>query len=225
MNKNSPFYVIGFMIVICIVFGSAIATVYRLTVPITMRNELLNRNRAIANAFGLSVAGSSAAAYEEAVRRAIDRATITVAGVKQDVYIGKEAPRNVGFVFRGIGFWDVISGIIVLSPDLSTIVGIHFLEQHETPGLGARIEEPWFYRQFKGKTLAWDNPIERRIIIGEGSKNLTNHVDAITGATQTSMALMRMLNDGLEAFRNAYKAGKRNSDASELSVEGGIAWR
>ena len=192
------------MVVLSIVFGAAIAAVYNLTAPITRQNESLNRNRAIANAFGLQVSGSSAAAYESAVARDITHDTLEGTNKTWDVFIRKEAPRSVGFVFRGIGFWDAVSGIIVLSPDLSTIHGIRFLEQHETPGLGARIEEAWFYNQFEGKKIAWNNPIDQRIIIGAGAKELTNRVDGITGATQTTLALARMLNSDLEGFRNAF---------------------
>jgi Na+-transporting NADH:ubiquinone oxidoreductase subunit C len=225
MNKKSPMYVIGFMVVLSIVFGSSISAVYYLTAPITKRNELLNRNRAIANAFALQVTGSSAAAYEAAVSSKIEHATIDGADRKWEVFIGKESPRNVGFVFRGIGFWDVISGIIVLSPDLSAIAGIRFLEQHETPGLGARIEEPWFTNQFVGKSIAWRNSPDRRIIIGAGPKDLTNRVDAITGATQTTLALMRTLNNDLETFKKDFSFQTRPVKERDRSAKGGIAWR
>jgi Na+-transporting NADH:ubiquinone oxidoreductase subunit C len=223
MNKKSPVYVIGFMVLLSIVFGSAISAVYHLTAPITRQNELLNRNRAIANAFGLKVTGSSATAYEAAVTQYIDHSTLESNGRTWDVFIKKEPPRNVGFIFTGIGFWDVISGIIVLSPDLSTVTGIRFLEQHETPGLGARIEESWFIDQFTGKAVAWENPPDRRIIIGAGPNDLTNRVDGITGATQTSLALGRMLNNDLEAFRMAYEAQTRLAGAR--ATEGSAACR
>jgi Na+-transporting NADH:ubiquinone oxidoreductase subunit C len=214
MNKKSPAYVIGFMVTISIVFGAAIATVYTLTSDITRQNELLNRNRSIANAFGLKAPANSATAYQIVVSDHIDHAVIDDAGKSWDVFISKDSPKNVGFIFRGIGFWDVISGIIVLTPDLSSVVGIRFLEQHETPGLGARIEEQWFLDQFPGRTIAWEQPVDRRLVIGQGTKNQKNRVDAITGATQTSMALMRMLNTDLEAFRKAYQEQTRLAHTS-----------
>jgi Na+-transporting NADH:ubiquinone oxidoreductase subunit C len=209
MNKKSPVYVIGFMVAISVVFGTAIATVYTLASDITRQNEVLNRNRTIANAFGLEAEASSAAAYETAVSRNITRTLIDGDNRQWELFIRKNAPHDVGFLFRGIGFWDVIVGICVLSPDLSRIVNIRFMEQHETPGLGARIEEPWFYQQFSGKAIAWDNERDRRIIIGPGPKEQPNRVDAITGATQTSLALMRMLNRDLDAFRKAYQGQTR----------------
>ena len=76
------------------------------------------------------------------------------------------------------------------------------LEQKETPGLGARIEEPWFTDQFKGLALAWNDPQGQRVLVGANpAPNAANEVDAITGATQTSMALMRFFNEELDAIR------------------------
>jgi Na+-transporting NADH:ubiquinone oxidoreductase subunit C len=221
MNKKSPLYVLGFMVTICIVFGSAISIVYNLTQKTTRQNEVLNRNRTIAEAFGLPVSSNAPEAYETAVKRGIEHSLLNGTTDRWEVFIRKEPPRDIGFVFKGIGFWDVISGILVLSPDLSSIVGIRFLEQHETPGLGARIEEPWFYRQFTGKMIAWDAESGKKIIIGQGRKEQQNRVDAITGATQTSMALMRILNRDLNAFRKAYEAQK---DGSTDQPEGAFAW-
>ncbi|MBN2036269.1 MAG: FMN-binding protein [Chitinispirillaceae bacterium] len=208
MNKKSPLYVIGFMVVISIVFGAAIAAVYNLTADITRQNEVLNRNRTIASAFDLEAA-PSASAFEAAVNENINHTTIEGDKRQWELFIRKEAPHDVGFLFKGIGFWDVIAGICVLSPDLSHINNIRFMEQHETPGLGARIEEPWFYQQFSGKAIAWDKETDRRIVIGPGPSDQPNRVDAITGATQTSLALMKMLNRDLDAFRKAYQGQTR----------------
>jgi Na+-transporting NADH:ubiquinone oxidoreductase subunit C len=95
---------------------------------------------------------------------------------------------------------------MVLAPDMSRVMNIQFLDQKETPGLGARIEEGWFVDQFKGVPIAWDQPVDKRIIVGQAPNPAAkNRVDAITGATQTSLALMRFLNSELETFRKAIK--------------------
>jgi Na+-transporting NADH:ubiquinone oxidoreductase subunit C len=68
--------------------------------------------------------------------------------------------------------------------------------------LGARIEEKWFTDQFKGVRIDWNKNVSDRVLIGRatGAKP-DNQVDAITGATQTSMALKRFLNAELERIR------------------------
>jgi Na+-transporting NADH:ubiquinone oxidoreductase subunit C len=89
------------------------------------------------------------------------------------------------------------------------MVNIQFLEHQETPGLGARIEEPWFTDQFKGLEIGWNELPARRVIIGGVADPTTkNRVDAITGASQTSIALMKSLNAELESFRKAYTSRK-----------------
>lgn len=208
MNKSSPTYILFFIIAICFVFGMGISTVHYATQNILTRNESLHRNRMICLAFGLAVGGPRAEDYERAIAAAITHDIIKVPGSERifEVY---EHPvpsgKHVGFIFSGMGFWDAIKGILVLTADLEAIAGIQFLEQKETPGLGARIEEKAFTDQFKNLSIDWRAPLERRIVIGPYSESrLKNRVDAITGATQTSLALMKFLNSELELFKKAY---------------------
>lgn len=211
MKKDSIPYVLGFMLAISVFFGTAVSLVHHGTRDMLARNEQMHRNRTIARAFDLSVDGPDAAAYERAVSEHIqetaldanDRAWTVFRHPRPDV--GQELVA-IGFEFKGQGVWDEIRGILVLSPDLTRVRNLRFLEQHETPGLGARIEEEWFLRQFQGLDIAWDRPLDRRLIIGAAlDPDASNRVDAITGATGTSQALMRMLNQELEAFRQAFE--------------------
>lgn len=205
MTKTSPAYILGFMIIICTVFGTGISSVHYATLDMLRKNEKLHKNRSICRVFNLSVAGVSADAFQKAIDDNIGYEQIAYQGRTWDVYKQKNSG-NIGFVFSGTGFWDRITGIMVLSPDLSKVMGIRFLDQKETPGLGARIEEGWFIDQFKGVPIAWDQPVDKRIIVGQAPNPAAkNRVDAITGATQTSLALMRFLNSELETFRKAIK--------------------
>jgi len=91
-------------------------------------------------------------------------------------------------VISGMGFWAPIHAVIAVDAGRKTIVGIRFFNQNETPGLGGRISEPWFMRQFEGKRL--DAPL--RLIMPGGSKG-PNDVDAITGATETSRKVEQLI--------------------------------
>jgi len=205
MTKTSPAYILGFMILICTVFGTGISSVHYATLDMLRKNEKLHKNRSICRVFNLSVAGASADAFQKAIDDNIGYEQIAYQGRTWDVYKQKDTG-NIGFVFSGTGFWDRITGIMVLSSDLSKVMNIQFLDQRETPGLGARIEEGWFVDQFKGVPIAWDQPVDKRIIVGPApNPNAKNRVDAITGATQTSLALMRFLNSELELFRKIIK--------------------
>jgi len=206
MNKSSPVYVLLFILAMTMVFGIGLSAVHHATLDTLAKNETLHRNRTLSRAFLLDVIGDSAGAYQEAIDRSLEVGKITSAGRSFEVFTTR-APRDrrVGFLFSGLGFWGPITGIAVFSEDLQTMVNIEFLQHQETPGLGARIEEPWFTDQFKGLKIPWNKPPDERIIIG-GTVDPTvqNRVDAITGASQTSMALMKSLNAELESFQKAY---------------------
>jgi Na+-transporting NADH:ubiquinone oxidoreductase subunit C len=208
MNKKSPAYVLSFMAAICLVFGAGISVVNYATVDLLAKNAAMHRNSVLCRAFMLDVAGTSAEAYQKAVDANLQESEIGAGAAKRPVYKritpGKE---SVGFVVGGIGFWDRIDCVVVLAPDLTQILNIQFLDQKETPGLGARIEEPWFTDQFKGLQVDWDNPRGNRVVIGTSpNPNARNRVDAITGATQTSIALMRFMNEELDVLRALYAA-------------------
>ncbi|TFH40581.1 MAG: FMN-binding protein [Chrysiogenales bacterium] len=204
MNKTSPGYILLFIVVLSVIFGFGISFVNYATVDHLKKNETLHRNRVIAAAFMLPVAGPGAGEYEAAVREHIEYFELSREGTIIQAF-RNGATGEVGFIFSGPGFWDLITGIIVLSPDLSRVRNIAFLEQKETPGLGARIEEPWFTEQFRGIEPYWEGPGGEPVIIGASPDPAAkNRVDAITGATQTSIALMKALNVDLAAFRDAY---------------------
>ena len=199
MNKKSPAYVLSFMAAICLVFGAGIAGVNYATQGLLAQNAAMHRTRVLCRAFMLDVAGSSAEAYQQAVDAALQSSDASGRLLYTCSAPGKE---SVGFVAGGMGFWDRIEAVVVLSPDLQRVLNIQFLDQKETPGLGARIEEPWFTDQFKDLQVAWNAAPDQRVLVGTSpADNAPNEVDAITGATQTSMALMRFLNDELALVR------------------------
>jgi Na+-transporting NADH:ubiquinone oxidoreductase subunit C len=87
----------------------------------------------------------------------------------------------------GAGLWGRIEAVVGYETDLKTLTGLDFIRHNETPGLGARITEVWFREQFRGKTGPFT-------MVPEGTVNSTNEFDAITGATRTSNAVLKMMN-------------------------------
>lgn len=122
-----------------------------------------------------------------------------------------ETITGYAFPVGGAGFWGPISGMVAVDPNGSKLIGLAFNKHSETPGLGARITEDWFTRQFKGLPLL---PIEgdRKIFYLKlsGSKERPNELDAITGATGTSRAVETFLNEELDNFlKNFWGALKK----------------
>ena len=205
MKKTSPVYVIGFMIVVSAVCGTAVSFVHFSMQKTLDANARLSRDRTIARAFGIAVKKQTADAYDTAIANTLERSEYAGDNRQWETFIRRSAPNDIGFIFSGIAFWDRVSGIMVLSDDFSTIRSLEIIEQKETPGLGARIEEEGFKRQFRDYPLNWDGP--KHVTFGKPAGADGSHrVDAITGATQTSMALERIINGELTAFRSAYTA-------------------
>jgi len=138
-------------------------------------------------------------------RLAIHRKFVERVGPPDDRFGGacvlKDAGQVVAYAvpMEGQGFWAPIKGIIGVKADRQTITGVAFYEQNETPGLGAQITTVEFTSQFPGKVLAsGDKPIRLR---SPGSALGPSDVHAVTGATQTSTRLEKILNEALTQWR------------------------
>lgn len=85
----------------------------------------------------------------------------------------------VGYAFigGGKGYSSVISVMVGIDTERK-IQGIKILSQQETPGLGGRVEEPWFQKQFSEKGL--------------------DAIDTITGATISSRAVIAVVTEVCE---------------------------
>jgi Na+-transporting NADH:ubiquinone oxidoreductase subunit C len=109
---------------------------------------------------------------------------------------------NILYV-RGKGLWDEIWGYIAFQSDWNTIAGQAFDHKGETPGLGAEIKDnkAW-YSMFTGKKIfnAAGDFTSISVVKG-GVKDVTNQVDAISGATITGNGVDEMLERGLKYYQ------------------------
>jgi len=92
----------------------------------------------------------------------------------------------------GAGYNGPIEAMLAIDGDMRTIAGITITSQSETPGLGARIEEPAWQRDFAG-TRFRDDGGDFRFAVARGQAGSEYEVDGITGATRTSNAISRMV--------------------------------
>lgn len=119
-----------------------------------------------------------------------------IAGLKrrenrQALYVIESSQGQVAAVIvpvRGLGYASVIKGYVALAGDARTILGVEFYEHGETPGLGARIDDPAWKAQWAGKQ-AFDDAGTPIIEVVKGEARTDTQVDAITGATRTSDAV------------------------------------
>ncbi|SOE18236.1 Na+-transporting NADH:ubiquinone oxidoreductase subunit C [Hoeflea halophila] len=93
---------------------------------------------------------------------------------------------------RGRGYQSVISAVMALESDLTTVAALRILEQAETAGLGARIETPEWQASWVGKQVAGtDGTIMIDVVRGGASTSF--EVDGISGATVTSQGVANMV--------------------------------
>lgn len=100
----------------------------------------------------------------------------------------------------GPGLWGSIEAYAGVSADYSTLVGVDFISHSETPGLGGRIDEEWYKEQFRGIDLE-DSSKEYIVYPPAADAN----IDGITGATQTSQAVRKFLNEDIEKIKEERK--------------------
>ncbi|MBU1702564.1 MAG: FMN-binding protein [Candidatus Eisenbacteria bacterium] len=93
---------------------------------------------------------------------------------------------------EGSGFQDVIKLIYGYNPAEKTVVGLQILESRETPGLGDKIIKDADFKQ-NFQRLSVEPEIRA---VKKGAKSAANEIDAITGATISSKAVVKILNAG-----------------------------
>lgn len=115
---------------------------------------------------------------------------------KMRIYRGSDANgRLLGYAV-GVdttGYGGTISLLVGLGPDLAKIRGMEVVSDVETPGLGARIAEQWFRKQFVG--LNPDSPIT--YVKNASPDAAKNQIEAISGATISTNAVVTGLNANL----------------------------
>ncbi len=119
------------------------------------------------------------------------------------IFILQENGRDAAYAFpvSGPGLWGQINAYVAISTDYSKLIGIVFIKHEETPGLGGRIEEEAYLSQFRNLDLSAG--VTESYIINRPAPG--GNVDAIAGATQTSNAVTKLLNQDVTAFIEARK--------------------
>lgn len=145
------------------------------------------------------------------------------AAPEERVYKGLDKDQKlIGYAALGQaqGYSSTIKTMVGLSPDTEKILAIKILAQGETPGLGTRIVEiattktlwkllmgggeapavepltPWFQDQFTDKAL------NQLIVVREADPT---KIQAITGATITTKAVVASVEDAVKKIKAAVK--------------------
>ncbi len=189
MKNSSPLGMILALTVTAVVIGAILAGFYQLVEPRIEANRLAEEKRAIFSVL------EGAETYD-VIEREVP--SDKKGGEIIRIFRGLDADgRTVGYAFiaEGPGFAGIIRMMVGLNFDLETLSGLKVMEQVETPGLGNKIGEEKFEGQFKGVA------IRPRIEYLKNKKPVKpNQIQAITGATISSKAVVSAINKRVETI-------------------------
>ncbi|MEW6742972.1 MAG: FMN-binding protein [Planctomycetota bacterium] len=175
-----------------ILSGVSLVMAYELTLPMITANKAAALKRAVFKV----VPGS------DRVQKIVRQADGTWKGVPESdtsegiyaAYDSNNAFKGFAIANEGPGFQDVIRLLFGYDPKRERIIGMEVLESRETPGLGDKIfKDAAFVANFHDLAVHSESggPI---VAQPHGKKTAAHEVDAITGATISSRAVVRIIN-------------------------------
>ena len=189
MKKGYGFTLL-FMILVSAFFTTLLAGANVIARDRIEANQALDMQRSLLYALDVQTDGTDAG-IREAYATAVADATLA----DKTVPARKAADGSIAsyaFPFKGPGLWGTIEGYLGIAADGKTLTGIVFTTHSETPGLGGRIDEDWFREQFRGLAVPASGAMTLKDAGGTGD------IDAITGATSTSRAVLSLVNATLD---------------------------
>lgn len=176
------------LLIVSVIAAVLLGYVYEITKePIAKQDQLAKET-------ALKAVLPSAQSFKEGEFAAPEGTTITT------VFTGLAGDDAVGYVL-GVapkGYSGAIEFMVGISKD-GVVQGISILKHSETPGLGANAPQPFFADQFKNKNS--------QIEVVKSAPTKENQIQALTGATITSKAVAKGVNDALDWFANTGKGG------------------
>lgn len=130
----------------------------------------------------------------------------------------RERVEQIVIPVEGIGMWGTMYGFLAFDRDTTTITGLTYYEQKETPGLGGEAGSPRWQAQWQGRK-AYDENWEPRIVVIKGRAGPAaqdpHRVDGLSGATITSNGITRMMQfwlgrEGYGPFLRKFREGAKS---------------
>ena len=173
------------VLILAVVFGSALALMYASTNP----RYIDNQNKATVESIAKTIPGAA-----EVINLQTPKETLKDG---REVYKVLDGSRLLGwaYVAKGKGFGGDIKLLVGLNAKGDGLVGIDVLEDVETPGFGHSIndEKLWKskFRPRNGVALSLAKPL----VVVKSQPKAEGQIQAITGATISSKAVVNIINE------------------------------
>ena len=199
LNTNSNTYIIVYSTILVLIVAFLLAFVSSSLKEKQDANVALDTEKQILNSLNLRGLSDEEAhvTYEKIVK--FDEA--------QKVYVCTLENGDVKYVLplKGQGMWGGISCFLAIDSDKNTVYGAYFNHESETAGLGAEIKDNADWQaKFQGKKIFAAEGDAIALSVEKAVNNETT-VDAVTGATVTSTAVSKMLQEQLAKYMDFLK--------------------
>ncbi len=180
---NDIFRIIASLAVVGIISGTVLVFVYNYASPkikINMSNET-----------------------EKAIKNIFPGTDKVKKSKEAGVYVAEDSSGKMlgyAFIAEGNGYQGLIKLIVGADSGITELKGMEVLESSETPGLGAEIASSSFRDQFNGLKL--DHAIE---YVKNEKPQEDYQIEALTGATISSRAVVNILNKRIDEVRKNIK--------------------
>lgn len=216
--KDSFLYPIIFMLITVLIFVGMLAVMYRLSQAKIEANQRDSYNRKVLITLAGVIGEKTGMDVEEIVENypesyekyifAMDQE-----GLERKAYKAVVDGEVLGYSFEidGNGLWGSMSALVSMNLAFDTILELRLVNQMETPGLGARIEEDWFLAQFKDRLFifhpesAEDVTKKYEFIAESQNPESDSQIRSVTGATITSNAVLQMLKDEINDIYRTFE--------------------
>ena len=183
---------------VAMISGLLVVLSYRVTLPLIEKNKRLLIEKALYKVVPGSVSRQDFIYYENAGIQPDDG---NGTGIKLYAGYGQDGKlKGVAIEAAAPGYQDVIRILYGYDPYCQCIRGIEVLKMAETPGIGDKIiKDEAFLKNFnalQAKPNADGSGLEQAIVpVKHGTKTKPWQIDAISGATISSNAVARMLDE------------------------------
>ena len=225
MNTNSNTYTVIYSIILVVVVAAVLAFAAMFLKPMqeaNVKKDTIGQILTAATVQGEDILATYQQEIESAILVDLDGNKVRDLDIEScEVYGSSDLKRQTiadeknlpVYIFKngitvvpcyGAGLWGPIWGYVGFEGDLNTIKAVCFGHKGETPGLGAKIaDEPSFAEAFVGKTVG-EGAVLFEIAKPANRVTENNGVDAISGATITSQALGKTLNQWFGFYQNYF---------------------
>lgn len=194
-REPGPMRLVVTLVAAAVISALVLSSAFQITKPMIDANKARELRQGV-----LKVVPGSTALQPLVLRDGDLIPLLDEADASADVIYGAYGPDGqfMGYAIVGSapGFQDTIRLLYGYDPARERVIGMHVLDSRETPGLGDNIyKDADFVANFN------DLAVDPQIVVVKEAPSNDNEVDAITGATISSKAVVRIINTANAKWR------------------------